>query len=361
MMFFLVGPILPPITGQSLAFTKLVESIEYSKKVIVNTNLENKVGIRKFFLYIKTLLTISINALFTNYSLVYFTCSRSFLGSIRDVVLINLVSLKGAKIVNHLHGSDFYSFLHNSPNWYQKILFKSYDKVDVSIVLLESMKTQFRDFKNMRLEVVQNFYDQKLDYRLAKKNTSKIKLLYLSNIMTSKGIFELLEAFEKLIINYNNVTLNIAGEYLEDEHMGINQIKKKFTEKIHNNHKVNYLGTVYGKDKVKLLQSSDIFILPSYKEAVPLSILEAMASGNAIVTTNHKYLSEVVSSKNGVIVDIKSVESLLNGITCLISDRKKLKHIQNFNKKEVSQKFSMKKYLKDLNNILKNCLDDFNK
>ena len=354
MKLFLVGPLIPPVTGQSLAFTKFVESIEDSKKVVVNTNLEDRTGLNKIFFYIKTLLKISIRVSFSKYHLVYFTCSRSFLGSIKDIVLINLASLKGIKIVNHLHGSDFYDFLHNSPKWYQKILFKSYEKVDISIVLVDSMKLQFRDFKKMKIEVVSNFYDEELDDKLVEKDSSKINLLYLSNIMTSKGIFELIDAFEKLINKYDNIILNIAGRYLSDEYMSISEIKNKFESKISENDKITYLGTTFGEDKIKLLQSSDIFILPSYKEAIPISILEAMASSNAIITTKQKYLSEMLGSKNGVLVEIRSVESLIDGIECLINDKQKLKYIQNHNKQVAQEKFSMQKYLKSLEQIVMN-------
>lgn len=351
---FFVGPLIPPVTGQSLAFTRFVESIVDSEKIVVNTNFENKTGLSKIFNSIRILLNISLKALFSHYHLVYFTCSRSMLGSIKDIVLINIVSFKGKKIVNHLHGSDFYDFLHNSPKWYQKILFKSYEKVDISIVLVDSMKIQFRDFKNMRIEVIPNFYDQEIDNKLVEKDKSKISLLYLSNIMTSKGIFELVDAFEKLIKKYDNIILNIAGGYLSDEYMSINEVKKKFENKISKNNKIKYLGTIFGEDKIKLLQSSDIFILPSYKEAVPISILEAMAASNAIVATNHNYISEVVSSKNGVLVKKRSVEGLLDGIEFLINDKQKLKHIQNHNRQEAKEKFSMQKYLKNLEQIVMN-------
>ena len=351
---FFVGPLIPPVTGQSLAFTRFVESIVDSEKIVVNTNFENKTGLSKIFNSIRILLNISLKALFSHYHLVYFTCSRSMLGSIKDIVLINIVSFKGKKIVNHLHGSDFYDFLHNSPKWYQKILFKSYEKVDISIVLVDSMKIQFRDFKNMRIEVIPNFYDQEIDNKLVEKDKSKISLLYLSNIMTSKGIFELVDAFEKLIKKYDNIILNIAGGYLSDEYMSINEVKKKFENKISKNNKIKYLGTIFGEDKIKLLQSSDIFILPSYKEAVPISILEAMAASNAIVATNHNYISEVVSSKNGVLVKKRSVEGLLDGIEFLINDKQKLKHIQNHNRQEAQEKFSIQKYLKNLEQIVMN-------
>ncbi|KAB7892674.1 glycosyltransferase family 4 protein [Poseidonibacter ostreae] len=353
-MMLSVGPLLPPIHGQSLAFTRFVDSIENEKKIVINTNFEDKTKQGKLIGTFKTILLIAFKATFLKYDVVYFTCSRSFLGSIKDILLINIAILRRVKIVNHLHGSDFYEFLHNSPKWYQKILFSSYNKVNTSIVLLESMKSQFKDFKNMKIIVIPNFYDKELDIKLVKKEKNRINLIYLSNIMSSKGIFELLDAFEELINTYDNIYLTIAGGYIADEFMTISEVKEKFTSKIKGNNLVRYVGKTFGEEKIKLLQRSDIFVLPTYykSEAFPISILEAMATGNVIVTTNYKYLPDVIKEKNGVLVEPKSVESLSTGIKSVLKNVTKLREIQDYNIIESKRKYSFEKYLENLNKIV---------
>jgi len=351
----MVGPLLPPVHGQALAFTRFVENIDtFEEKIVINTNVGDKIKLFKVLLTFKTIFSIIFKAIFFKYNIVYFTCSRSFLGSIKDIILINIVSLKGVKIVNHLHGSDFYDFLHSSPIWYQKILFASYKKVDTSIVLLESMRDQFKDFKNMKVEVVANFYDRELGIKLAEKDTQNINLVYLSNIMNSKGIFELIDAFEELNKKYDNIYLNIAGGYIADEYMNIEDLKEKFISKITKCNHIKYIGKTFGEKKIKLLQSSDIFVLPSYykSEAFPISIIEAMACKNAIVTTNYKYIPDVVSTKNGVLVEPKSVDSLIDGIEILLKDIKKLREVQNYNQQIAKDKYTLDKYIDSLNKIV---------
>jgi glycosyltransferase involved in cell wall biosynthesis len=216
------------------------------------------------------------------------------------------------------------------------------------------MKEQFSDFKDMKVEVVSNFYDKELDEKFVEKDTNKINLVYLSNIMSSKGIFELIEAFEELSRKYDNIYLNIAGGYIADEYMSIDEVKEKFKHKISGNDRIKYIGKTFSEEKVKLLQSSDIFVLPTYykSEAFPISIIEAMACKNAIVTTNYKYLPEVVKSKNGMIVEAKSVESLSNAIESLLKNIDKLREIQICNQQEAQDNYSLNKYINNLNKIV---------
>lgn len=351
---FLVGPVLPPVHGQSLAFTRFVECIDNDKKIVVNTNLEDKSKLGKVVGTFKTLFLILFKTLFDKYDVVYFTCSRSMLGSIKDLLLINLASFRKIRLVNHLHGSDFYEFLHSSPKWYQNILFYSYKKVDTSIVLLERMREQFKDFEDMRVEVIPNFYDKEFNEKIVEKENDKIKLVYLSNIMSSKGIFDLIDAFEILSQKYENISLNIAGGFIGDEYLYAVDVERKFYDKINRNKKIAYLGKTYGIEKVKLLQSSDIFVLPSYykSEAFPISIIEAMACGNAIVTTNYKYLPNVLSKQNGVFIKPKCVDSLVDGIESLIIDKERLREIQVHNKKEAREKYSLDRYITSLKRIV---------
>lgn len=276
------------------------------------------------------------------------------MGSIKDVLLIKLASFKNIKLINHLHGSDFYEFLHGSSAWYQKILFNAYSKVDTSIVLHKFMKSQFKDFKDMNIEVVSNFYDKELELEQKVKDKNNINVLYLSNIIKSKGIFELIGAFKELSKKYENMYLNIAGDFMGDEYLSGSEVKKQFLEKIKHISKINYLGKVYGGEKVKLLQGSDIFVLPSYyrSEAFPISIIEAMKCGNVIITTNYKYLPEIVNSKNGILVEPKSVDSLINGMNTILEDNEILIDIQEYNKKEAKEKYSLDKYIDKLNKIV---------
>jgi glycosyltransferase involved in cell wall biosynthesis len=350
MKILFVGPISPPIHGQSLAFTRFYESIDNNNKLLINTNITTNKALNT----VKNLFLIFSKLFFHKIDTVYFTCSRSISGSIKDIVLITLASFKGIRLINHLHGSDFYEFLHRAPAWYQHLLINAYNKVDTSIVLLDEMREQFKDFPKMNIVVVSNFYDEELDTALASKNTSHINMLYLSNIIKSKGIFELINAFDVLTKTYDNIVLNIAGTFMADIYMSKDEVEQQFLQQIKNNPKLNYLGQVQGKNKIELLQRSDIFILPSYypSEAFPISIIEAMRSGNAIITTDYKYLPSIVRPENGALVEIKSVSSLIIGLENLLQDPIRLHTIQEHNIKIAKKYYTLTHYLDQLKKIV---------
>lgn len=354
MKILLVGPLSPPVHGQSVAFTRFVQSVHGVTKTVVNTNLESNSPSVKVIKTAAFVFLIGTQLIFRKYDVVYFTCARSVLGSFKDIVLITLASFRSSMIVNHLHGSDFYEFLHGCSWWYRKVLLSSYKKVNTSIVLTEGMKLQFRDFDHMTVSVVRNFYEDELDREFASKHHHEVRLVYLSNVMYSKGIFELIHAFDVLSQQHDFVRLSIAGDFMGDSHMSRRDVEARFCSEIHGKSNISYLGLVKGEDKAELLQGSDIFVLPTYyrSEAIPLSIIEAMACGNAIVSTSFKYIPELVTEKNGILVAPGSSDALIDAISLLIRDRQKMRDLQEHNRKEAQEKYKCEKYLRELNKII---------
>jgi len=357
-MILLVGPMVPPVNGQSLAFTRFVNSIPGGYKIIINTVYQGSSRFMKPFFVFFNLFFIILRASFNKYDVVYFTCSRTLFGSVRDVLLILISSFRGKKVVNHLHGSDFYEFIHKSPFWLEKILLYSYSRVHTSIVLLESMRDQFQDFDDMLIEVVPNFFDENLSKELdsvkGDENNSFIEILFLSNIMETKGIFDLIDAFAALSIQYPNIRLSVAGAFLGDDQSSARAVEKKFNDKILCCNRIRYVGKVFGSYKARLLHDSDIFVLPTYykSEAFPISVIEAMACSNAIVTTRHKYLPNIISNNNGLLVRPKMVTDLADAIEVLLLDKERLKNCQEFNRSEAHDLYSLESYLNNLHRVV---------
>ncbi len=104
------------------------------------------------------------------------------------------------------------------------------------------------------------------------------RILFLGMICEAKGSFDLLRAFAVFRARVSGWRLVIGGHgevdrFLEDAaHIGVRT-------------DIDFLGWISGPDKERALSSADIFVLPSYSEGMPVSLLEAMAYGSAVVAT----------------------------------------------------------------------------
>lgn len=358
-LFF--GPIPPPFHGQSLAFQKATE-IPVDKKTIIDINLTGKSKLKKLALSFSIFIKLFYVFMFKSKpDIVYFTCSRSLSGSFRDVVLLQLAGFRNVPVVNHLHGSDFKAFYNRVPKLYQAILKRSYSKVKHSIVLTDAMRDQFDMFPDMKVSVVSNFFNKGIGLQGQNKAKSgAVNFVFLSNIMKTKGVFVLLEAFKALKKTYPNITLKIAGSPIGDYELSASDTAVLFSDALKSCTGVDYIGLVQGDAKRDLLNQSSVFVLPSYykSEAIPLSIIEAMASGCAIITTDHNYLPSLVGQDNGLLVKPNDVENLVEAMERYITSADLLETHQLNNVAYASANFSEKAYLLGIEQVLEQTLKD---
>ena len=351
------GPLCPPIHGQSLSFTLITQNFLCGKKYIVNTNYTNAGVFGKAYITLRAVVQSLYYLSTKKIDLVFFSSSRSVSGAVKDLCLINIAAFFKVKMVNHVQGADFDNLLTNKPRWFTKWVENSYNKVQTTIVLMEGMKKPFMRFKSMQLRVLPNVYDPALDQfddSGKVKNDEYFELLYLSNLMRTKGIIEVVDAFRLWSQKQKNVRLNIAGTFVNDAECSAQEIKDIFDERVKGADNIVYHGVVKGENKSKLLYASDVFVLPSYyaAEAFPLSIVEAMRAGCAIITTRFNYLEEVVTPKNGVLVNIRDVNALVDAFDYLIKNPKTLQEIKDNNVAEAKEKYSLATSLESLARII---------
>ena len=357
-----VGPVPPPITGQALAFYETYKKIRCRRKFLVNQNVTGKLPVLQAVLILRAVSKILSCFLFNRIDIVYFTCSRSRRGGLFDIMVICLSRLFHARLVNHLHGADFDTFYESLDRFLRRLIHYCYEKIDVSIVPVEGMTEEFSAyFPKMMVKTVPNFYDETLEWIQDKTPSESVRLLYLSNIMTSKGILDLLDCFYALTKRYDDLSLTIAGDFIGDSFMGRNEIKETFLRKIEKLKQdtkcsVSYAGVVSGDEKVNLLRHSDIFILPTYfkSELFPLAIIEALRAGNVIITTRHNFLPEIVSEDNGCLVDVKSPRMIEGAVARFVEDKERMRQIQRYNINYARERYSQELYIKRIVNILEN-------
>jgi glycosyltransferase involved in cell wall biosynthesis len=111
----------------------------------------------------------------------------------------------------------------------------------------------------------------------------------------------------------------LIGGNGEIEHLK-DKIKKHKLEEL-----VEFLGWITNTRKIDVLNSCDVFILPSYNEGLPVSVLESMSYGKTIISTNVGGIPEIVRhGENGLLINPGNLEELKNAIDYVFLHPEKL-------------------------------------
>ncbi|MEM2154879.1 MAG: glycosyltransferase family 4 protein [Nitrososphaeria archaeon] len=299
----------------------------------------------RFAEYIKILLDYFYKTAFGKKT-VYLSIARSRPGFFRDMVMIWFASMNRHRMICHVKGGNYDQFYAKQPDWLQFLIRKTLLKVNSILVLGESLRKMF-DFEpklQEKIHVVPNGLPSK-DYiectpkSLPEDINQPIRILYLSNLIESKGYFDVLEAVKILVKEYGLfVECNFCGKFLTNPSddlrvLSSQQAKDMFeafvkTNKLEKN--IKYLGLVYGKAKVEILKTSHFFVLPTNysTEGQPVSIIEAMAYGNVVISTNYRAISDmVIDGKTGYFVPYGCPVEIAENIYKLVKNPSKYTEI----------------------------------
>lgn len=172
--------------------------------------------------------------------------------------------------------------------------------------------------------------------------TKNLNLGFVGRLVPEKNIFSLLDLMPRIINEFKNVNLLIVGD-------GI--LRKKIQNYIDNlnlSSHIKIAGYKQNKEVVKLLKKIDLLILPSDKEGLPISVLEAMASGLPVVATDVGGVSDaVVNNKTGLLVQKNSKNALFNAISVLLKDQDLRRKMGLEGKRRVKKYFNIQRMIKE--------------
>lgn len=147
-------------------------------------------------------------------------------------------------------------------------------------------------------------------------NEGDIVFTFIGRFVREKGVFELLSAFRILKESRPNVKLLLIGDVLSSER---DQDLFQCLQEMMSDPSVISVGL--RKDIPQLLAVSDVFVLPSHREGLPRSIIEAMAMGKAVIASNIRGCrEEVFPEKNGFLVETDNVDSLYDKMVLMVDD-----------------------------------------
>ena len=323
----MIGPFPGSLNGQTIANQTVYEGLKANHNIDrINTLKENdftdkskqgKFILSKFIKILEELLSEIKEIIANKYDVVYMTSGQSFLGFMRFAPYMLTCIIKNIPYYNHIHGGYFRKMYDSQSKFKQKILNFFIKKSMGIIVLGESLKKMFEGIlQDNKIYVCENGVqedvvatDDEIKEKIIRyKKDNKKRVLYLSNLMVEKGILDLLKASETF--KDNEIEINLAGAIEPSIKPKIQDYLKKYPKKI------KYHGIVDGLKKKKLFLENYIFILPSYDEGQPISILEAYATGCAVLTDESiGGITDIFKeNSNGLNLKIKNIEIIEKSI-----------------------------------------------
>lgn len=145
---------------------------------------------------------------------------------------------------------------------------------------------------------------------------------FVGRLVAEKGVLELIEAMRKLTKVVPNVKLLLVGDTLDSERD--KKTKQIISDMLSNDGLAPHIIlTGFLDDIAEVMSTIDVFVLPSHREGLPVTVIEAMASGKPVVATNIRGCrEEVVSGSTGLLVPIRNPDTLAKAIITVLSNPK---------------------------------------
>jgi glycosyltransferase involved in cell wall biosynthesis len=235
----------------------------------------------------------------------------------RKALFMALARAFGIPYVIHLHGAEFRQFYEIESNARLQWIIRDFFKRAAAIVVLSE---QWRHWvaehcPSRRIEVIHNPVElpDQASARPGERSSGRV-ILSLGRLGPRKGTFELITAFARIAGEFPDARLVLGGD---------GELCKASTlaAELGLQARVECVGWVTGNRKEELLRNATVYALPSHNEGLPISVLEAMAHGLAIVTTPVGGIPDaIVDGVTGLMVPPGDVDQLANALHRLLRD-----------------------------------------
>ncbi len=308
----ILGKLPPPYMGPSVAFEILINSglknhyLLLSLDVKANESLDTlgKWSFKKLFANLGIYRKLFSLLQKEKPDVALIPISQATIGFLKASVFIVICKLAGTKCLIQLRGSDFKRWISNASGITQAYVKWILGMTQGVLVLGNNLKYLFEDyFTEKQIHVVPNGGNYQIQPR-TETVQDEIRIIYLANLQPSKGIEDVIAAIaivEKELPG--KFSLQVIGAWRK-ESTRVACLQMVEEKKL----PVTFLSPEVSKNKFEYLVASDIFVFtPREPEGHPWVIIEAMASGLPVISTNQGAIVEsVLDGENGYIVPTRN-------------------------------------------------------
>jgi glycosyltransferase involved in cell wall biosynthesis len=252
----------------------------------------------------------------------------------RKLLFLCPAMVVGAPVILHLHGADFDAFHDKGGRRRKWVIRTLFDQAAGIIVLSESWRRWARTASSNPL-IVPIYNPVYLPPPVDFSKRSACTILFLGQLGTRKGTYDLLQAAARLVGKHPRLRLVLAGD-------GEAQRVRSEVDQLSLGAHVDVLDWVSGREKSKLLEHAAIYALPSYCEGLPMSVLEAMAAGLPVVCTPVGGVPEAVTDgREGRVIAPGDIDALADALDCLLSQHDLRRRMGNAARQKIETMFSV--------------------
>lgn len=232
----------------------------------------------------------------------------------RKAVFIRKAHEEGKKIIIHMHGSTFDLFYKERCSDVQKQQVREvFAMADQVIALSEDWKEFLAEYicDEQKIVVIYNAVKIPEAYQ---KDYANRKMVFLGILGQRKGTYDLIEVLPEILRQYPDCHVYFGGD---GERQQAEQMCREQEIADH----VTFLGWVRGAEKEKFLRECSMYVLPTYHEGMPMSILEAMSYGMAVVSTYVGGIPHIIADgENGLLCEAGDQAALKDKLLKLLGD-----------------------------------------
>ncbi len=273
----------------------------------------------------------------------------------RESAFVVLARLFRRPVISHFHAGDVDLYMARQPR-VGKWFIRSAIALSSRIIAVsnESARQLAELNKGLRISVIPNAIDTSTflaDRRPEKTVDGPVKLLFVGAVGKLKGEKDLVQALA--LIKQTGVDVSVS--FLGDRAEGL----AEYCRKLGVTDSIGHLGPVPMYKRLDFYRDADMFVLPTYAEAMPIAVIEAMAAGLPVITTAVGGIPEIIDDGvEGFLIECGDVNELAEKIVLLSRDEQKRLEMGSNGRSRILRQMNFDRYIEGLRTELEQTISN---